>query len=65
MTTSKLAVALSYRADAGFMAVKAFIENQLAKARAELETASADNFQQVQGRVKALRDLVQDLERAQ
>lgn len=60
-----LAKALAYRADAGFMAVKAFVESQLAKARAELETASADNFQQVQGRVKALRDLVQDLERAQ
>ena len=60
-----LAKALAYRTDAGFMAVKAFVESQLAKARAELETASADNFQQVQGRVKALRDLVQDLERAQ
>ena len=60
-----LAKALAYRADAGFMAVKAFVESQLAKARAELETASAENFQHVQGRVKALRDLVQDLERAQ
>lgn len=47
------------------MAVKALIEARLASARAELEVASVEKFQIVQGKVKALRELVQDLERSQ
>lgn len=60
-----LSDALQFFGNPGFMAVKALIEARLASARAELEVASVDKFQIVQGKVKALRELVQDLERSQ
>ena len=50
-----------FAADQAFKAVLALIVARLEDARVRLETASSEKFQTVQGEVKALRSLVQDL----
>ncbi len=50
-----------FSGDAGWQACVDLIEKRLADARAELEMSPADKFQLDQGRVRALRSLLQDL----
>ena len=50
-----------FSGDAGWQACVELVEKRLADAREELETSGADKFQFDQGRVRALRNLLQDL----
>ena len=53
--------ARKFAGDAGWRACVELAEARLADAREELENVGPDNFQFVQGRVRALRNLLQDL----
>jgi len=53
--------ARSFCGDPGWRACVAVLDLRLAEAREELETVGSDKFQSVQGRVRALRNLRQDL----
>lgn len=61
MNETPLTQAQRFFGDPAFRAAFDVIEWRLAQARAELESTSADKFLFVQGRVRALRDLAQDL----
>lgn len=50
-----------FSGDAGWKACVDLVEKRLAEARDDLEVSSADKFQSDQGRVRALRNLLQDL----
>lgn len=50
-----------FQGDAGWQACVDLVECRLAAARAELEDVDADKFQFVQGKARALRNLLQDL----
>lgn len=61
MNETPLANAQRFLGDPGFRAAMDVIEWRLSQARSELESTNADKFLFVQGRVRALRDLAQDL----
>jgi hypothetical protein len=59
--SSPLENARRFTGDPAWRACVELAESRLTLARAELESASPDKFQFVQGRVRELRNLLQDL----
>ncbi|NCD22299.1 MAG: hypothetical protein EOL90_05085 [Spartobacteria bacterium] len=61
MSANPLADATDHAGAPAFRAVLALVEFRLASARADLETAAPEKILFAQGKVRALRDLAQDL----
>lgn len=60
--TEALAEAQRFSGDTAYKAVLQYVVARLDAARSDLETVSPDKFLLAQGRARALRDLVHDLD---